>query len=144
MSTHTPQITGGREALEFRLGDATYLVDIENIEQIAEESDLTPVPDAPREVDGVMDLRGRTTTIVDPKVALDVADDRDGSLVLVFDPTSREDGETIGWAVDEVNRVVAFEDDALEAPPASSAATIEGILQQDGEFKLLVDPRSIY
>lgn len=144
MSAHSPQLAGGREALEFRLGEATYLVDIEDIEQIAEETDLTPVPDAPRAVEGVMDLRGRTTTIVDPKVELDITESGDSSLVLVFDPATREDGETIGWAVDEVNRVVAFDGADLDAPPASSAETIEGILQQDDEFKLLVDPQSIY
>ena len=60
------------QMLEFELGGETYCVDIGYVSEIVDRGSVTPVPNAPDFVEGVMDLRGRTTSIVDPKTLLNV------------------------------------------------------------------------
>ena len=78
--------TGGSAAnttgqvLEFALGDETYCVSIDYVTEIVDVGELTTVPNAPRHVEGVMDLRGRTTSIVDPKTVFDIGGRADAEI----------------------------------------------------------------
>ena len=131
---------GRVQVLEFSLGDETYALNIEYIEEIAHVGDLTPIPNSPRHVTGVMDLRGRTTSVVDPKILFDITGEGEGKRVLVFDPDQLADGQAIGWTVDEVHQVVAVTTDDVDEAPGTKMDAIRGVLKQDGEFVIWVDP----
>ncbi|MEF8772672.1 chemotaxis protein CheW [Halodesulfurarchaeum sp.] len=54
--------------LKFSLGDGRYCIDISHVEEIVDANEeITPDPNADDHIVGVVDLRGETTTIVDPK-----------------------------------------------------------------------------
>ena len=59
------------QVLKFTLGDEDYCVDIDYVAEIAEGENMTAVPDSAPYVEGVMDLRGRTTTIINLCKVLD-------------------------------------------------------------------------
>jgi len=132
------------QVLEFELGEETYCVSIDYVTEIVDIGELTEVPNAPRHVEGVMDLRGRTTSIVNPKIVFDIDATRDPERIIVFDPEiSREEG-AIGWLVDEVDQVSQIEPGNVDQSPGSQQAkSIEGIIKREEGFMIWVNPTAI-
>jgi purine-binding chemotaxis protein CheW len=127
--------------LEFVLGDERYCLDISYIEQIVERGTVTRIPNAPSFVEGVIDLRGDITTVIDPKRTLATAADDDGDLIVVFDSDSMDDDWSVGWAVDGVRRVSTVSLSAVKESPVDEP-WINGVVKrdEDGEFVIWTEP----
>jgi purine-binding chemotaxis protein CheW len=52
------------QVLEFILGEEQYCVTIDAVDEIVKATEVTPMPETPPAVVGIMDLRGNTTVIV--------------------------------------------------------------------------------
>jgi purine-binding chemotaxis protein CheW len=128
------------QVLEFDLGDETYCVDIRYVAEIVDMDEFTAVPNSPRHVEGVMDLRGRTTSIIDPKVLYGIAEEGDRKRIIVFDPAELDSGSATGWVVDEVDQVIRISENDVDGSPVVDDESIRGIVKRDGEFTLWVDP----
>lgn len=128
------------QVLEFELGPETYCVDIEYVAEIVEMGELTTIPNSPPHIRGVMDLRGRTTSIVDPKTVLDVPDEGESRRIIVFDPDRMETGEATGWTVDEVYQVVRVDEADLDESPAEDKESIRGVLKREDGFVVWLAP----
>jgi purine-binding chemotaxis protein CheW len=136
---------GGTEAedtagqvLEFRLDGEAYCVSIDYVTEIVDMGDLTPIPNAPRHVQGVMDLRGDTTAIIDPKVKL-ALDGGVGDRIIIFDSAVFEDERSVGWAVDSVREVARVDPEAVDDPPVERSH-VRSIVKRDDGFVIWVDP----
>ena len=132
------------QVLEFRLGSNEYCIDIEYIEEVVEldGNGLTDLPNSASYIEGVMDLRGETTTIVDPKRVLNVRGEG-GERVIVLDTERLERNGAVGWLVDEVDQVVPVDSSNVDEEPVEDADEIRGMLKRDGEFVLWLDPTKI-
>ncbi|ELZ26228.1 chemotaxis protein CheW [Halogeometricum pallidum JCM 14848] len=129
------------QVLEFKLGEETYCVDIEYVSEIVDKGSLTAVPNAPDYVDGVMDLRGRTTSIVNPKALLNLdTGEGESKRIIIFDSNKFEDDAAVGWLVDEVYQVVRVAREEIEEPPLEKDDSIEGIIKRDGELVIWISP----
>ena len=127
------------QVLEFKLGTETYCVDIDYVSEIVDNGSLTVVPNAPHYVEGVMDLRGRTTSIVNPKRLLNVTADAESERIVIFDAGAFDDDDAVGWIVDEVYQVIRVSLDDVEDPPLDNDS-IEGIIKRDGELTIWISP----
>jgi len=132
------------QVLEFALGDETYCVSIDYVTEIVDVGDLTSVPNAPAHVEGVMDLRGRTTSIVDPKVVFGIDGAGAAERIIVFDPDIVEDQAAAGWLVDEVFQVVQITPDQVDRSPANDSGSIRGVVKRDDDFVIWVDPAVVH
>jgi purine-binding chemotaxis protein CheW len=140
MSEAAPE-TRTVQLLEFDLGSETYCVDIGHVAEIVDVGDLTVLPNSPSHVEGVMDLRGKTTTIVDPKELFDIDADGDRDRIVVFDDErSADDGKSIGWIVDEVDQVTAIDVDEVESSPVEDGEGVRGVVKRDDDFVIWVSP----
>ena len=128
------------QVLEFELGGETYCVDIDYVSEIVDRGSVTPVPNAPDFVEGVMDLRGRTTSIVDPKTLLNVGADGEARRIVIFDAHSFEDDAAVGWLVDAVHQVDRVSMDNIEDPPMDRGEFIEGIVRREDDLVVWVTP----
>jgi len=129
------------QLLEFELGSESYAVDIEHVAEIVDVNDLTVVPNSAPHVEGVMDLRGKTTTIIDPKAVFGIRDDGARKRIVVFDREQTADGKPIGWIVDEVDQVVEVDPDDVESSPVDDADdAVRGVIKRDGDFVIWVRP----
>jgi purine-binding chemotaxis protein CheW len=100
----------------FRVGDAVYALDVTQVREVVRWQPLTPLPMAPRLIEGVIDLRGAVVPVVDLGRAL-------GSSPMVVSPAARVaiaelDGLVVGLAVDAAVEVLSVDVSALEEPPA--------------------------
>jgi purine-binding chemotaxis protein CheW len=125
--------------LEFNLGAGRYCLDIDHVEEIVKRETVTRVPNTPGFVEGVVDLRGQITTILDPKELLDIDDEGSKELIVVFDPEEFEDQGAIGWVVDDVNQVTPVVDEEVNESPVD-ADHVNGVVERDGEFVVWTQP----
>lgn len=123
--------------LEFSLGDNRYCMDIANVDEIVDaDEEITSVPNADPQVVGVVDLRGKTTTVVDPKVALNVDGETAGRRIVVL---SGHDGK--GLLIDDVHQVERVDRDAVDESTATD--TTLGVIRRDDRFVVWVDPDNL-
>ena len=133
------------QVLEFELGEETYCVSIDYVTEIVDAGDLTQVPNAPPHVEGVMDLRGRTTSIVDPKAVFGIDGHGTEQRIIVFDPTIVADQAAAGWLVDEVFQVVQVEPDQVDDSPGQEGdGSVRGVVKRDDDFVIWVDPAAVH
>jgi len=138
------------QVLEFKLGTEIYCVDIDYVTEIVDVGELTALPNAADYIEGVMDLRGRTTAIVDPKEIFDIeavetADQR----IIVFDPEIIADRKAAGWLVDEVYQVLRLDEETVEEAPEGGREAVRGVIKHDEDdaddgFVIWVDPQAVH
>lgn len=127
-----------RQVLEFRLDGQAYCVGIDYVTEIVDMGDLTPIPNAPEHVQGVMDLRGETTAIVDPKVRLEL-EGMVGDRIIIFDSAVFDDDRAVGWAVDSVREVARVDPESVDEPPVDRAH-VRSIIKREEGFVVWIDP----
>jgi len=64
---------GVREFLAFAVGTETFALPLSCVREIMRVPAVTPVPRAPREILGIVSVRGQVTTLIDLRVRLSVA-----------------------------------------------------------------------
>ena len=132
---------GGEDAahvVEFKLGNEVCAIDIHAVDSIVESKQVTRVPRAPDAVEGVMDLRGETTAIVDPREFLAIDGDLSSENILVLDRA--DDKQKIGIRVAEVTEVSTYAerqvgtDDGVEriGTAAVERDLVKGVIRKVG------------
>lgn len=129
------------QVLEFKLGAETYCVSIDYVTEIVDMGDLTPIPNSPPHVEGVIDLRGNTTSIVDPKVGLNLEGEL-GDRIVIFDSSLYEDDRSVGWAVDSVEEVAAIDPEDVDDSPVDREY-VHGLIKREDEFVVWINPRAL-
>ncbi|MEI7892758.1 MAG: chemotaxis protein CheW [Myxococcales bacterium] len=138
---------GGKrtEYLAFTLAGEAYAVQIAFIAEILKPPPITEVPRAPRNILGVVSVRGKLVTVVDLRRRFQLAEspiDRKSRILL----TDLGLGEQIGLLVDEVLQVYRLAESELEAASAlggDQPAHIAGIGRPPGQLLVLLDLRPI-
>jgi purine-binding chemotaxis protein CheW len=128
------------QLLEFELGAESYAVDIAHVAEIVDVNDLTVIPNSAPQVEGVMDLRGKTTTIIDPKVVFGIDGDGERKRIVVFDRERTVGGKSIGWIVDEVDQVLEVDRDDVESSPVGDDDAVRGVIKREDDFVIWVRP----
>ncbi|NGM70129.1 purine-binding chemotaxis protein CheW [Natronolimnobius sp. AArcel1] len=137
--TEQPQ---SAHVLEFTLGENRYCVDIGYVAEIVNTEQLTAVPNTADHVEGVMDLRGETTKIVNLRTIFGERDEDEelGSRIIVF-KRKRGSNERIGWLADEVYQVQEVRTDAVDT--SVDGEGIAGVIRREDEFVFWIDPTSV-
>ncbi|MXV61788.1 chemotaxis protein CheW [Natronorubrum sp. JWXQ-INN-674] len=127
--------------LEFDLGENRYCVDIGYVAEIVNTDELTAIPNTLEHVEGVMDLRGETTKIVNLRTIFGESESAElGNRIIVF-KRKRGSEERIGWLADEVHQVRKLQTEAVDTSVEGTG--IAGIVRQDDEFVLWIDPTDV-
>jgi len=100
----------------FRVGGAQVALDVSHVREVVRWQAVTPLPKAPRLIEGVIDLRGSVVPVVDLGRAL-------GAAAVAESPSARiaiveVDGLVMGLRVDAAVEVLSVDAGALEDPPA--------------------------
>ena len=88
----------------FYVGDLLLGVDIRQVQEINRQLDVTKVPQAPKCVRGVINLRGEVTTVIDLRTILGIeqAEVTRASRNLIVN----SEGESIGLLVDRISDIL--------------------------------------
>ncbi len=134
---------GKIKIVAFKLGEEEYGLDIHFVQSIEKIQHMTRVPNAPEYVEGVINLRGNVTPVIDLSRRLDLKQTAHSENTRVI-ITKYEELE-LGFMVDQVNDVMDVSTDSIE--PASSndmsAAFFEGIAKSEGRLIILLNPAEL-
>ena len=116
------QVTVGRAAqsttqqfLTFALGQEEYGVEILKIQEIKGFSAVTPLPNAPAYVKGVLNLRGTIVPIVDLRQKFGMPEEAYTKFTVIV--VVQVQGKTLGFVVDAVSDVLTVTGDAIQPTP---------------------------
>ncbi len=140
MDTLTQIATSG-QYLTFILKGQIYAVPIGVVREINRVGEITPVPQAPDFVAGVINLRGKVIPVIDlrMKFGLGFKDFTRETCVVVIEV----DHGQVGTIVYSVSGVVDFVTSQIEPPPSlggnGSESFITGMGKMDGKVCVIVD-----
>ena len=123
------QKSGTQQVVEFILGNELFAVDLFDTREVITTPEVTPLPNAPVFVTGMIDLRGVITTIIDLKTMMQISRESTGkkqSRVIVLDKTVSE--KMIGILVDDVTSVSTYSLDDIDRDAQSSHESHQDIL----------------
>jgi len=103
---------GGGEYLTFSVGDEEYACDILSVQEIRAMSQITPIPNSPAYVRGVMNLRGIVVPVISLRAMLGSAGPDDGKFRVIVVVTVGV--KIVGLLVDAVSDVLRL--DVSEVP----------------------------
>ena len=103
------------QLVTFKLGEEEFGFDIFKVKEINKMMPITKVPNSPEYVEGVVNLRGNITPIINLRARLGlelVETDAKTSIIVV-----ELNEKAVGLIVDEVNEVLRISSNVTEPPP---------------------------
>jgi purine-binding chemotaxis protein CheW len=125
----------------FRLGDDHFAADIFSVERVLRYAAVTPVPDMPSYIEGVIDYQKRVVPIVNLRRRFELPDMEVNSQtrILVLNVA----GEWIGCVVDSVTEVASFDRAAVAPPPklfrGLAGEYLKGIIRRGEKLVIFLD-----
>ena len=130
-----------RRYCTFGVGGLLLGIDLERVQEVLRDQEITPVPLADPRVLGLLNLRGQIVTAIDARHRLGLAERTPGQSVAHVIVRCAE--EAVSLAVDVEDEVVAVDDDAFEHVPATLSQSIgsllTGIYKLDSALLLVLD-----
>ncbi|MFP8954609.1 chemotaxis protein CheW (plasmid) [Natrialbaceae archaeon A-arb3/5] len=143
-SAHDDQNTV--QMLEFYLNENRYAIEIDRISAIVEMKGITRFPRGPEAIDGVTDLRGEITGVLDPTTMLDVERNELSSDQYIVVLKRDDDKQKLGIRVTDVLQAVTYRESQIDETGTVMDTTgehqhefITGIIKKnrDGETSLV-------
>ena len=137
----TATLTGEEQYATFYVGDLLLGIDIRLVQEINRQVDVTPLPNAPSYVRGVINLRGEVATVIDLRTVLGLPageETRDTRNLIVH-----SQGEAIGLWVDKISDILTVHPEQLSSPPSNidgvDGKFFSGVYTMDTEIVVLLD-----
>lgn len=138
------------QLLTFMLSDNIYGIDILEVKEIINLNDITPLPNAPSYIKGLLNLRGTIIPIVDLHNYFQIEKDENTNNKMSIIVLSIKSGSTLqlaGIIVDAVNETysIPFENikGVPDAPPTQLTENSLGLVIIDGKVITLLQPEKI-
>jgi len=134
------------EIIAFMLHGQQFCVRTTSIREIRGWAPVTPIPHAPSDVLGVMNLRGMVIPIVDLAIKLGMppAKTTERSAIVV----TNVKGQTVGLMVDRVSDILTISGSELQPVPIgvglTSTSFAEGIFARDKDMICFLDLEAIF
>jgi purine-binding chemotaxis protein CheW len=141
MSPATTDSLAMRQAATFRVGDEWFGIDVLKVQEVLAALRRTAIPQAPRYVLGLINVRGSIVTAISVKNRLAFPDEAygDDHLHIVLDSAHG----LVSLVVDEIGDVLEVDPGAVaERPPTLSGPLrdlVVGVLRRDGSLVTLLD-----
>lgn len=124
----------------FSLGGEEYCVDISSVREIIRMVDITRIPKLPGFIEGVINLRGQITTVIDFRKRFEMETTVDDTNRIVIVDLK---GESIGIIVDAVYEVKTVSigqiDDVPSIKHTKTQEYLKGICKIDDRILILLD-----
>jgi purine-binding chemotaxis protein CheW len=147
MSTAITEIA---QYITFKLGEESFALNVAQVREVLEISQITRVPTAPPYMRGVVNVRGKAVPVVDLrlKFGLPAVPDTVQTRVIVLE--LELDGETtvVGGVADSVHEVIELEPSQINPPPRIAmrwrTELISGMGRRGEEFLIILDINQVF
>lgn len=122
--------------------DGHYVgIDVVHVQEVIRAQRMTSVPLAPREIGGLINLRGQIVTAIDLRRRLSMPDRPEDTVPM--NVVIRVDDSWVDLLVDEIGDVVNVDESTFEAPPENVKGVARelttGVYKLDGRLLLILD-----
>jgi Chemotaxis signal transduction protein len=127
--------------LSFSFSKETFAIEIKYVTEIVGIQPITPVPEVPDYVMGIINLRGKIIPVIDMRIKFrkPAADYNDRTCIIVVDLEET----SVGFIVDNVEEVLSIPDEKIVPPPDYKTGIqnryIKGIGIVEDKVMLLLD-----
>jgi len=128
----------------FRLNEEKFAANINNIASITEYASITPLPNGPEYVDGLLNLRGDIIPVVNLKKRfnMDTAKNVDQRIII-----AQDDDFQIGYLVDDASQSMSVSEKNILPPPKIALKKdnqyISEVCIHDNELIIVVDLKNV-
>jgi purine-binding chemotaxis protein CheW len=119
----------------FFLNDIYFGIDVQQIQEVIRDPEMTRVPLAPPDICGLINLRGQILTKIDLRRRLQMAESKSSSVTdVAFNIVIRHQDQVVSLLVEGVDDVIEVQPENFEPPPV----TLKGRMRQllSGAYKL--------
>jgi purine-binding chemotaxis protein CheW len=136
-----------QQIVVFKLDNKLYGVNIGQIREITRMSEISPVPNAPSCIEGVTNLRGQVTTVINLRTKFGMPKkeyDKDSRMMII-----ESGGRSAGAIVDSVTEVAMIPKADIEQTPELTKSNqqylsyLRGIGKKEDKLIILVDLREL-
>lgn len=108
-----------KQFLTFKVGSELYGIDVDNIREVIEFSDITLVPRTPDYINGIINLRGEVVPIVNLPVLFynQSSDITKFTCIVILEASDEDEKYHIGILIDAVSAVVDLTDENIKETP---------------------------
>lgn len=133
------------QCLTFIVQDEEYGVDILRVQEIKGWGAVTPIPNTPRYIKGVINLRGMIVPIIDLRLRFGLENAAYGPLtvVIVLKTIANDRERVMGMVVDAVSDVYNISEEHMKPPPdfgnAACVDYVKGLATVDEKMVIVLD-----
>ncbi|MGC8718850.1 MAG: chemotaxis protein CheW [Thermodesulforhabdaceae bacterium] len=131
--------------LTFRLGNEEYGIEILKVKEIIGMMPITPIPQTPQYIKGVINLRGKVIPVIDLRLRFQMEEVpyNERTCIIVVEVKLANEPISIGIVVDAVSEVSQIKEEEIEATPSFGTSLdtsyILGMAKTDNSVKILLD-----
>ena len=134
------------QLVSFQLGLEEFAIDILGVQEIIRFVEITPVPNAPYYVEGVVNLRGKVIPIINlrSRFGLSTAEPTKDTRIIVVEV----EHSILGFIVDSVEEVLRLPANVIEPPPTTGRGGSDdfhkGVGRVEGRLLILLDLQLLF
>ncbi|PHR55575.1 MAG: chemotaxis protein CheW [Arcobacter sp.] len=122
------------EVVVFKMGNEEFAFNIDDVSEIIDITEITPVADSVDHIKGVINIRGQVISIASLYAILQLSEDEDLDQQIIV---TEVNGNRVGFVVDKVNDVRGIYDSELRADE-EEGRLFSNILQLEGGKRLVM------
>lgn len=130
-----------QQYLSFPLGSERFAIEILRVQEIRALTAITPIPNAPPHIRGVINLRGTIVPVLDLRLRFGLSTSADPRFAIILVISSHD--RIVGLIADAVPKVLTAALDEVAPPPAFGqhvdTSFISGVLTRSNELIILLD-----
>ncbi|PZX15147.1 purine-binding chemotaxis protein CheW [Breznakibacter xylanolyticus] len=136
--------------LTFVLGKEYFAVNVDQVLEVLQHQQITKVPKTPEHILGIINFRGDILPVVDTrkKFNLELQDDNQRSITIVFDIHNEEQRVLIAATADAVKDVIEVEPDEIKPVPemgiSYNTKFISGAIRRDEVFIMMLNVEKVF
>lgn len=136
--------------LTFKLDDEVFALDIADVREVLDFTAVTKVPQTPRFMRGVINLRGNVVPVVDlrTKFSMPPAPNPDNMCIIIVEVTMEGEQTVLGALADSVQEVLDLDETQIEPAPRLGtrlkAGFIKGMGKRDDQLIIILDMDRVF
>lgn len=144
------EITETLQYMTFKLGDELFAINVAQVREVLEVSQITKVPTAPAYMRGVVNVRGQAIPVVDLRARFGLPSVPDSVTTRICVMEILIDGETaiIGGLADSVHEVIELAPGNINPPPRIAmrwrSEFILGMGKRGEDFIIILDVNAVF
>ncbi|PID27108.1 MAG: chemotaxis protein CheW [Candidatus Cloacimonadota bacterium] len=131
--------------LTIRIDNEEYALEVKSILEIVGIVTITPLPNLPEYIKGVINLRGKVYPVIDIRIRFNIKEKEYNDRTCIIIVQNKE--FSVGLIVDDVNEVISIPQKMILPPPkivkSKAGRFINGLGKTNSGIKLLLDTEKI-